>query len=361
MTRKKILHQFSEGVAPGDAITDQMLAIRQWLRDAGYTSEIFAASIHPALVGEVGDVLRYRPQAGERQAIYHHSIGSDVVDTLCALAQRLLLIYHNVTPPDFFQQTDPRLAEQLRRGVAQLSMLRAQTELALGVSSFNASDLRQAGFERVGILPLPLNETDYQLADDSAVLATVGANSPYLLYVGRLAPNKRQEDLLKLLYYYRRIEPRARLVLVGSLWASTYVRWLRDLAQSLGLEDAVTFTGHVSQQAMVTYYRHAALYVSMSEHEGFGKPLIESMLLDLPVLAYASSGVPETLGGAGILFREKNFEAMAEFVDLLIQDIALRRKIIARQQVRAGAFLASAVRADWQRYLDSFWNGNNQQ
>ena len=130
--------------------------------------------------------------------------------------------------------------------------------------------------------------------------------------------------------------------------------------RSLGLEEAVIFAGHASQQAMVTYYRHAALYVSMSEHEGFGKPLVESMYFNLPVLAYASTGVPDTLGGAGVLFHAKDFEALAELVDLLIYDPALRGRVLARQQERLRTFLAPAVRARWQHYLDEFTNGNTQ-
>lgn len=358
---KPVLHQFAEGAAPGDAITGQMLSIRQWLRAAGYTSEIFAASIHPALASEVGDALRYRPKPGETQAVYHHSIGSAVADHLRQLPLRLLLIYHNVTPPAFFQQSDPGLAAQLQRGIDQLPGLRDQTGLALGDSSYNTAALVAAGFTRTGTLPLPLDEATYQYADDPTVLATLGDGGPRLLFVGRLAPNKRQEDLVKLLYYVRRILPEARLALVGALWSPPYVRWLRDLVRSLGLEDAVIFAGHTSQPVMVTYYRHATLYVSMSEHEGFGKPLVESMYFDLPVLAYASTGVPDTLGGAGVLFHDKDFEALAELVDLLIHDQTLRARVLARQRERLQTFLAPAVHAQWQSYLDHFITGNSWQ
>ncbi|HHW88213.1 MAG TPA: glycosyltransferase [Chloroflexi bacterium] len=353
---KPVLHQFAEGAAPGDAITGQMLSIRQWLRDAGYTSEIYAASIHPAMTHEVGDALRYRPQFGEMQAIYHHSIGSDVVDHLRQLSMRLLLIYHNVTPPEFFQHSNPGLAAQLQRGIEQLPSLREQTGLALGDSSYNTAALIGAGFTHTGTLPLPLDETDYQHADDPEALAKLNSSNPWLLFVGRLAPNKRQDDLVKLLYYVRRILPEAQLALVGALWSPPYVRWLRDLVYDLQLENAVIFTGHVSQQTMVTYYRHSTLYVSMSEHEGFGKPLVESMYFNLPVLAYASTGVPDTLDGAGVLFHEKHFEALAELVDLLVTDQKLRTRVLARQRERLSAFLAPTVRSQWQHYLNQFIN-----
>ena len=169
--------------------------------------------------------------------------------------------------------------------------------------------------------------------------------------MGRLVPNKRQEDVIRLLHYYRRFEPTARLFLVGTPWMQAYTEWLQELTQELKLDDAVVFTGGVSQRDLVTYYQLADLYVSMSEHEGFGKPLIESMYLGLPVLAYAAAGVPGTLGGSGILFRQKNHEALAELVDILVSDDALRERIITRQQERARCFLAPVIRQEWQAFV----------
>ncbi len=167
---------------------------------------------------------------------------------------------------------------------------------------------------------------------------------PLLLFVGRQVPNKKAEDLLKLLFFLRRIEPDARLTLVGAPWLDSYTRWLHDLARDLGLGGAVHFVGHVSQQEMVSYYRLADLYVSMSEHEGFGKPLIESMLLGLPVMAYAAAAVPYTLGGAGVLFHDKQYEALAELAHLLVTDRALRQKVIAGQTQRVQAFREPQVK-----------------
>ena len=137
-------------------------------------------------------------------------------------------------------------------------------------------------------------------------------------------------------------------------WAKSlpaYGRWLQEMVRSLELTDHVIITDHVTHAEMVTYFRTADLYVSMSEHEGFGKPLIESMLLGLPVLAYAATSVPGTLGGAGVLFHEKDFEVLAEMVDLLVKDSALRQRIIARQQERIQAFLTPQVKELWQQYM----------
>jgi glycosyltransferase involved in cell wall biosynthesis len=87
----------------------------------------------------------------------------------------------------------------------------------------------------------------------------------------------------------------------------------------------------------------------MSEHEGVGLPLIESMWMGLPVLAYASSGVPGTLGDAGVLFHEQDFPTLAELVSMLLDEDDLRARLIAGQRRRVEAFRAHHVR---QRFLD---------
>jgi len=352
MRKQKVFHQMVIGTTPGDAITDQALVIQRWLREAGFQSEIYAESIHPSLLGKVKSYRDYRPSWPGELVILHHSIGSDLVEYLLGQDVRFLIIYHNVTPPEFFQPFDPFLASQVRRGKEQLHHLRQRTVLALGDSSFNESELHQVGYVQTGVLPIVLDPAQYDLEPHPDLLARYQGSGVKLLFVGRLVPNKRQEDLIKLLWYYRRIDPKARLFLVGSPWVPSYAEWLQELAEMLGLAEAVVFAGHVSQRDLVTYYRLADIYVSMSEHEGFGKPLIESMYFGLPVLAYAAAGVPETMGGAGVLFREKDYEALAELVDIIVKDGVLRNRIVVWERERVKEFLEPSVRQRWEQYLN---------
>lgn len=349
---KPVLHQFTVGATPGDAITEHAFLLRRWLRQAGIESDIYAASIHPSLAEEVMPYGRYRPSKPGELVILHHSIGADIVEDLLDRHLRFLVIYHNVTPPSFLRPLDPQLATQLERGRSQLRRLREYTVLALGVSGYNEAELKQVGFARTGVLPIVMDTVSFDLEPDPALLARYRNGGPNLLFVGRLVPNKRQEDLIKLLFFCKRIHPAARLFLVGSPWVPVYAEWLQDLAEELGLGEAVVFAGHVAQRHLVTYYRLADVYVSMSEHEGFGKPLIESMYLGVPVVAYAAAAVPETMGGAGVLFRDKDYEALAELVDMIASDETLRRHIVERQRQRARAFLEPTVRQQWQRFLD---------
>lgn len=344
------LHQVVEAVLPGDATSDHVRLLQGWLTEFGVHSDVYSAQVKDGHAAHVKPFAA-RALAGEPLVIFHHTMGSDVLDQLAATGVPLLLIYHNITPPQFFSSVDPDLARQLQRGRQQLEMIRPLTRLALSDSAYSERELRELGFQHTGVLPIVLDESRYQLPPDEALLQQCRSGGPLLLFVGRLAPNKRQEDLLKLLHAYRRLRPDARLVLVGGQAERAYVAWLKDFAARLGLAEAVTFSGHVTQQEMLTYYRGADLFISMSEHEGFGKPLIESMYLDLPVLAYAAAAVPDTLGGAGVLFNHKNYEALAELVDMLVHDQKLRRQLLAGQRRRLQVFLAPQVRAQWREYL----------
>lgn len=348
------LHQLTESATPGDAITDHALQLRRWLRQMGYSSEIYSLHLSEAMISQVKPLSAYRPDPTEKYVIYHHGIGSEVVNHLLPLPPQIILIYHNVTPAEFFTTLDPALAQQLQWGREQLPLLVPRTRLALGVSPYNVLELQAAGFPQTDVLPIALDPQLYHNTPINSKLATqIQTKKPLLLFVGRLVPNKRQEDLIKLLYYIRRIKPETHLALVGVPWSTLYAQWLRDLASELDLLKAITFTDHLSFQDMLTYYRMADLYISMSEHEGFGKPLIESMLFDLPILAYASSGIPGTLGSAGILFHEKKFEPLAELAVMLLQDQTLRQKIVARQQERKQIYLETQVQEKWRAIITS--------
>lgn len=347
----KSLHQILTGATAGDAITDHAFLIRGWLRELGFVADMYAQHIHPSVADEVQPLAAFRTRRAGNLAIYHHSIGSDVADFLLAQDVKLILIHHNVTPPQFFAHVNPAWTQMAALGQEQLMAMRPKTVLGLADSAYNELELRQAGFTQTAVLPITLDEKALDLPDNAELAAVLADKRPYLLFVGRLSPNKKQEDLVKLLYYYRRIQPNAHLFLVGDRWDLKYDLWVEQLAADLGLSEAVTLTGKVSQQDMITYYRQAELYVSMSEHEGFGKPFIESMYLGLPILAYSATSIPYTLGKAGVQFLKKDYERLAELTDILITDKGLRKRMIDKQRARVEAFQETAVRQVFVNWL----------
>lgn len=337
----------------GDAITGQAFLIRNWLRALGFKSDIFALYVHPSVVNEVKTLGSYKRVRGETWAIYHHSIGSDVPIVLSQQPLTLLLIYHNITPAKYFTEVDPKWADLAREGLAQLHDLRTHTGMALADSEFNELDLVEAGYPATTVLPITLREEHFKEQNSKSTEDEIRLSGPNLLFVGRFVPNKKQEDLVQLLTYVHRIHPSARMHLIGSRWEVGYDTYVEKTAAALGISDKVIITGKISHQDLLTYYRTADLYVSMSEHEGFGVPLIESMYCKLPILAYGSSAIPYTLGTAGVIFSEKRYAELAELIDILLTDEAFRQRIITRQLERVQAFLEPQVRIMFERILEN--------
>jgi glycosyltransferase involved in cell wall biosynthesis len=321
----------------------------------GVRSEIYGEHVHDSMVEAIRPYLTYRPTRHEEHIIYHHSLGSNVADWLLTQKSRLILIHHNVTPPEFFARINPAWTRMTEQGQAQLLALQPKTDLALGVSGFNECALQQAGYQTTGIMPLAMIPKEYDLPINDSLAAKLRGMGPKLLFIGRLSPNKKQEDLVKLLYYSHRFRPDVQLILVGDPWAVKYDEWVEWLAADLGLSDYVTLTGKVSQQDMVTYYKTADLYISMSEHEGFGQPLIESMYLGLPILAYSSTSIPYTLSNVGVQFHHKDFAQLAELVNILLDDEPLRQRLIDQQRQHVENFLEPRVRQLFVQHLNTLF------
>ena len=349
---QKTIHQVIESITASDAVSDHAFLMQDWLRELGFVSEIFVGSSGSGLKREV---QQFTPAAFSQDdlVVYHHSIGSQLIEHLLARQVTLLMMYQNVTPPEFYETADPALAAKLVKGREQLQQLRPFVKLALAASPYSETELMDAGFERTGVLPLTFKDDDYELNRGQISSMNPVQQGPMLLFLGRVAPNKRQEDVIKLLFYLRRISPAAHLVLVGGQKDKGYLQWLQFFVRKLGLQEAVRFAGHIDMGEIPYYYRAADLFVSMSEHEGFCKPLIESMHFKLPIMAYASSAVPSTLGQSGVLFTEKNYEALAELADILIQDQTIRQRIIAGQTRRLQDFLEPNVRNQFHSHLRS--------
>jgi len=346
------VHQLVSNFDYGDAIGNHVRALRGLLRGWGYPSDVYAQYIHEGLAREAGFFTRYRDVAAvDNVVMFHFSIGSEITSFFAGLPDRKVLVYHNITPAEYFVGVNARVADRCRRGRWELARLIAVTDLALGVSEFNRRELEAAGFRRTGHLPILVDWTRYAHPPVRA-LEDAYRTGTNLLFVGRIAPNKRVEDLIKTYYFYRRVDPDSRLLLVGSsVDTEGYLAGLQKLAAELGVLDGIAFTGSVSQAELCTYYRLASVYLSMSEHEGFCVPLLEAMHFGVPIVAYASTGVPETLGGAGLLVDQKDFPTLAELVHRLATDPALRAAVVAGQRERLRAFDEEAIGGRLRGYL----------
>ncbi len=342
----KVVHQFHPVLAPGDAMSNHVFALQRRLREWGHDAHSYAVEAKPGI-----DAWSYRRLFRVAQpddvVLLHFSMGHEIFDQLAKLPSRKILVYHNITPPEFFAGVNPHAAAFAALGRRQLASLAGKVELAIGVSEYNRRELEAAGFERTATVPILIDWEALDIPPDQGVLAALETPGAKLLFVGRISPNKRQDELIRMLAYYRScIDPDPRLFLVGSYRDQRqYQARLGALARSLGLTDAVVFTGPVTPAQLVAYYRSATVFVSLSEHEGFGVPLLEAMRFRLPVVAYAAAAVPETVGDAALLLQRKDLAEAAETVALVAERRELRQSLAHRGLRRVADFAAAAVAA----------------
>jgi L-malate glycosyltransferase len=345
MTAPRI-HQFSPRVEPG-AVASHTRIARDLLRAAGHESEIFAGAIAPECftwgVRDVREYGRAYKASDEDQLIYQMAIGSPVADFLLRRTEPLIVNHHNLTPRQYLDGWDPTGAFGVLWGRRQLRALAKRARLGIAVSHYNELDLVEAGFRETVVVPFLLDPADLERAPDPDLLGQLqqqrASSGASWLFVGRLAANKAQHDLIKALAVYRRFaDPRAHLHLVGGGLDTTYGRALREYSTALGVADAVHFPGGVSSDALAAYYASADVFVSCSEHEGFCVPIIEAMARGLPVVAYAAAAVPETAGAAAILLDDKHPEMVAAAVERLLADGTLRSHLVEAGRARVRAY-----------------------
>ena len=341
MTPRRV-HQLVAALSYGDAIGNEALAIQGHLRRAGFESDIFAERVHPRMahlarpLWEYGDV-----SSPETVCLFHFSIGSAAGRLIYHAPDRLVTIYHNITPADWFLGFHPHLAGLCHHGRRELAAFASRTELGLADSEFNRRELEAAGYPQTAVLPIVLDLDDYRRPASPVARRLYDDGRVNVLFVGRIIPNKRIEDLIGVFALYQRhVEPRSRLLLVGDYRGhERYYDRLQERVRRLGA-DEVVFTGHVDDDDLRSYYSAGDVFLCLSEHEGYCVPLIEAMAFGLPVIAYDAGAVAETLRGGGILLREKPPEVVAELLGRIHEDGALRATVL-RTQERALA----AVRA----------------
>jgi glycosyltransferase involved in cell wall biosynthesis len=330
------VHQLVPFLVPGDAISRHTLRLRDGLRAAGFESDIVAEVTHRSYRGETVAFVDAMETLRADLLIYQASTGSVIADWLARQRSRLLVNYHNITPPSYFEAWDVDAAANMRRARQQLRRLAPRAVAALAVSSFNAGELEQLGFRHVSVAPLLLSAFEEVTPDPAMAdyLSRVGAGVHWLS-VGRIVPNKCQHDVIGAFAVYRDLfDPDARLTLVGASSFVNYEDWLLELVERLELETAVTFAGAVTDAELVAIYRSADVFVCLSEHEGFGLPLVEAMQLGVPIVAAARAAVPDTVCGGGLVIEEKDPLTVATAVDALVTDQRLRDSVAAAARDR---------------------------
>jgi glycosyltransferase involved in cell wall biosynthesis len=322
------VHQILSGAGPHDAVTNQARAFRALFRGWGWAGTDYAAHIDP----RVKDVsaLRELAPAADDVLLVHYSAYAPRLRRVLDMPQRTVLLSHNVTPARWFWDYDATIAVHCALGRTQLPEYAAAADVVAGVSLYNAHEL---GSERV----VPI------LFDPSGFGPPQRPAGPELLFVGRLAPHKRQDELIRLVALLRRNRlPDATLRLVGEPLNPPYLAALTELAQSLA-PGAVTIESGLTREELADRYRRAAVFACLSEHEGFCIPLLEAFAAGVPVVSRPVGGIPEVAGDAALLVEDRDLAVVAELAALAIEDAQLRAELVTRGSARLQAYAPDAV------------------
>jgi L-malate glycosyltransferase len=345
--------QLVPAVHTGDAIGNDALTIRNYFRSRGFFSEIICLQADAELSTETHPPGKFSQwDSRDTVTILHYALPSMLNGIFSSARGCRILVYHNITPPEFLMNY-PQFQRLAILGRAECKRLAECTHFGLADSEFNRRELANLGFKNTSVMPIFIDFEAFDGPVNPVLMEMFKDDFTNFLFVGRLTPNKCQHDLIRLYGFYKRfVRERSRLFLVGK-WDGfePYYIQLMKMASDLKLGD-VYITGKVDESELVTYYRVADVFVSMSEHEGFGVPLVESMYFGVPVVAYEAGATPFTLGGAGVLFKDKtHWLELAELLGLIAGDSRLRSRILSGQERRLNDFSREIISKRWDELI----------
>ncbi len=327
-------------LAFGDAIGNHVVALQKAFQEKGIRTKTYAEVIDSRLPeGTAEDYRLYEEKDGDI-ILYHLSTGTELNRKITEHKCKIIINYHNITPPQYFAEYNRQGEINCRTGLEDAAYLADKVCACIADSQYNKEDLMRMGYRcDITVIPILIAFDDYKKKPDEAIGNKYKDGWTNILFVGRVVPNKAQHDVINAFHHYKKYyNPRSRLILTGT-WGGMerYQAQLVEYAGKLGVEDVI-YPGHIKFQEILAYYRCADLFLCQSEHEGFGVPLVEAMIFGVPVIAYDSSAVGETLGGAGLLLPTKDPLETAAAMNRVVTDKGLGRKMAENGRERLKDF-----------------------
>jgi glycosyltransferase involved in cell wall biosynthesis len=318
------VHQIVENMYEGDAISIDVLQIKKALKKHGINGEIYRNYCDVSHREITRHFSNYKPIIGEKM-IFHYSIYSEAYEQLIeTIDSEVLLCFHNVTPANFFPSTDKFRKDHIETTKHQIKTFSKKFVKAIADSEFNKRTLQDFGYSREIVVIPPFLDLIEKFGKTNS-RRNISKNTK-ILSVSQLNYHKRQDDIVKsFLVYQKEFDPSANLYLVGSYYASSQM-FSRVKNLSSGNSN-IHILNKVSDSQLANLYQTSSLFISLSEHEGFGVPLVEAMHFQLPIIAYDAGAVKETMGKGGILIKEKNPLLVASTMYELINNTVLYKQI----------------------------------
>lgn len=344
------IHQFSPSFTNGDGVSNGMIFTRKLLRDMGFLSEIYCEFFPEELSDQIRPLAELSTVENDILMV-HHSLGYVNCQWIEQQKARKVIVYHNITPAEFLPDNGLRELSQL--GKEQLTAWANDFVAAIGDSDFNCDELRRAHYEHVESIPLLVDIEQMSSTAPEIIPSIAWHECVNLVFVGRFCENKNQLRLVQFVKYLQgHFALPVRLFLAGGVTSEPYKAEVEQFVNEHGLKKEVILLGKISNANLVSLFRNADAYLSFSLHEGFGMPLIEAMLYDLPVLAFDTTGISSTLGNSGVLINpNSDFASIAQQLKSVLLNAPNRRAIIRKQRENLRRFSYASIRTKLEKFL----------
>jgi len=341
-------------LAFGDAVGNDILAIDRLLRAQGYHTKIMAKVVDPKLKSARAEIIKEVPRLNKNDILIHHlANGDELLKQLPVCDAKIVFRFHNITPAEYYFPYDANVYSICKKGREQLKEVNSLPDYCIADSDYNKQDLVNLGYRcPIEVNPVLVPLEDYDKQPNKAVVEKYNDGWVNIIFVGRIAPNKKQEDVIKTFSWYKKhLNNKSRLFLVGGDSTVKYTQRLKEYVEFLGSDD-IYFTGKIPFVDILAYYRIASVFLCMSEHEGFCVPLVEAMKFHIPIVARSSSAIPYTLGNAGVIIKDNNPVIASLAIERVLDDESFRNTIIKRQDERLSYFSYDNVGSQFLRIID---------
>ncbi|MBQ8613526.1 MAG: glycosyltransferase family 4 protein [Ruminiclostridium sp.] len=351
------IYQLLPALAYGDAIGNDALAKMRALKESGFDTMIYADYLDNRLASE--DVCQYddsfKPEADD-VIIYHLSTGTKLNYKVASYKCRKICVYHNITPPSFYNVFHTECIQNLENGYIETKFLHDKFDTCIADSDFNKQCLIGMGYDEknITVIPCVIPFEDYNREPDKGTVAEYDDGLTNVVFIGRVVPNKKFEDIIRCFAHYQKnVNERSRLILAGKCIRPQYYNALKAYTDAAQVKNVV-FTDGISFESIIAIYKTAHIFLCMSEYEGLCVPLLEAMHFNLPIIAYKCAAIPYTMGNCGLLVDEKDPVLVSELMDRLMNDEEFRSEVVSQQRRRLDDFKYENVSKKFVNFVKDF-------
>jgi glycosyltransferase involved in cell wall biosynthesis len=349
----KTIHQYTPSVAFGDSITNALLYTQRLLKDLGYDSKIYISKdcVDFRLREDIYHISEYIEDESNT-LFYHFSIGDLNHDKVLQFLDKKILVYHNITPSFYFKD-DPKSRTLTTLGRKQLRDSASYFIGCFADSKYNAKELIYYGYKNPQVLTLLVDIQKHDKNNLNIKLIQKNSHLYNIIFVGRVVPNKAQHQLIDTIQALKiQGVKNLKLHIIGGASDEKYMNFLHRYAQGLDILREVNIVGKVSDDDLVSYYALGDLYLSLSNHEGFGMPLVEAMQNDMPVLSFDAGGTSSAVPKECLLDKKSPTYVAKKIIDLQ-KNPQFRVELVKKQQQKLKEFAYKNIQKKLSNYIKS--------